>query len=570
MSDILHYGRNAEAAGHPDADQLSAFAEQALPAHERELTLRHLAECAHCREIVALSLPDEDELPVVMATPVSAEAPVLRPVLVPSLDPAREKRPWFSGWNIAWTVGMAAAAAALALAFVFHSPDGRHEAQIAKAVEPAPLPAPAAEIPEPEKRAAAPLPAANAGFAPAQPKTDMADARQESKAQAAPQMALNSADSASATGRQNAPAAGRSFSAMTRTQPGAMAAAPAAIRAPLAAPLPTDSLAKRAFARPAAPAPAAAGAALAASAAPQAQAAMKPEASIAPAAGSGQTAEVSVSATPAAEPLQVESSSFAAVISEQQVANSALAAVTLPGGKMALSVASQGSRRVAIDAEHRLFFSQDGGQHWQPVAASWAGQAVRVSSASTGSPQGFRMGLMGHTAGGVKSNSAQGSRPATRSGSAPANTMQPVAGAVIATGMGITGRVTDASGAAIPGATVVAANSATGAPVTMTTDATGRYRFDGLAPGTYAVSAQATGFDRQEFSGIATGTREAAVHNFTLNVGAATQTVTVSADSLSIEAPEPKKKLKPTPLFTMTTDTGERWVSADGQTWSRE
>jgi hypothetical protein len=43
---------------HPDADLLSAFAEQALSVTEREGVLQHLALCGDCREAVALALPD--------------------------------------------------------------------------------------------------------------------------------------------------------------------------------------------------------------------------------------------------------------------------------------------------------------------------------------------------------------------------------------------------------------------------------------------------------------------------------------------------------------------------------
>ena len=57
MSELLQSGQ------HPDADQLSAFLEHALPAHEQEETLAHLAICPHCRSIVALSMPTADPLP---------------------------------------------------------------------------------------------------------------------------------------------------------------------------------------------------------------------------------------------------------------------------------------------------------------------------------------------------------------------------------------------------------------------------------------------------------------------------------------------------------------------------
>ena len=83
MSELIQSGQ------HPDADQLSAFVEQALPAYEREQTLAHLADCADCRAIVALSLPPLDE--------------------EPALQPEPARRPWLSGWNLAWpAAGLAA------------------------------------------------------------------------------------------------------------------------------------------------------------------------------------------------------------------------------------------------------------------------------------------------------------------------------------------------------------------------------------------------------------------------------------------------------------------------------
>ena len=45
---------------HPEADVLTAFAEQALPAPERDGVLQHLALCADCRDVVALALPEVD------------------------------------------------------------------------------------------------------------------------------------------------------------------------------------------------------------------------------------------------------------------------------------------------------------------------------------------------------------------------------------------------------------------------------------------------------------------------------------------------------------------------------
>src|ERR1700682_4531800 len=46
---------------HPEADMLAAYVEQALPAAERDQIVRHLADCAECREVAALSLPMQPE-----------------------------------------------------------------------------------------------------------------------------------------------------------------------------------------------------------------------------------------------------------------------------------------------------------------------------------------------------------------------------------------------------------------------------------------------------------------------------------------------------------------------------
>jgi len=47
----------ATVESHPDADLLTAFAEQSLAGRERDSVVDHLAHCGDCREIVALALP---------------------------------------------------------------------------------------------------------------------------------------------------------------------------------------------------------------------------------------------------------------------------------------------------------------------------------------------------------------------------------------------------------------------------------------------------------------------------------------------------------------------------------
>jgi hypothetical protein len=53
------------AINHPDADLLTAFAEQSLPEAERATVLDHLARCGDCRDVVALALPATEALETV-------------------------------------------------------------------------------------------------------------------------------------------------------------------------------------------------------------------------------------------------------------------------------------------------------------------------------------------------------------------------------------------------------------------------------------------------------------------------------------------------------------------------
>src|SRR5262249_7699359 len=71
-------------------------------------------------------------------------------------------------------------------------------------------------------------------------------------------------------------------------------------------------------------------------------------------------------------------------------------------------------------------------------------------------------------------------------------------------GQGITGTiggmVRAPHGAAVPGAKVVAKNTATGAETSTTSDPSGLYRLVNLHPGEYTVSAEAKGFKKSTTS----------------------------------------------------------------------
>ena len=95
----------------------------------------------------------------------------------------------------------------------------------------------------------------------------------------------------------------------------------------------------------------------------------------------------------------------------------------------------------------------------------------------------------------------------------------------------ISGRVEDASGAAVGGAIVNVKNLETGALRTVTTDETGSYRVLSLPVGLQEVRAEKPGFRAAVQTGIALAVGQEAVVNLRLQVGDLSQEVTVSAQT---------------------------------------
>src|SRR5579863_1024179 len=91
---------------HPDAESLTAFAEQVLPAAEREEILAHMSTSGRCREVVFLAqqAPEEDQ----------------REPLAAAVDePIKTRTSWFN-WRWAW-IPAAACAGLIGLAVMQHS-----------------------------------------------------------------------------------------------------------------------------------------------------------------------------------------------------------------------------------------------------------------------------------------------------------------------------------------------------------------------------------------------------------------------------------------------------------------
>jgi hypothetical protein len=98
----------------------------------------------------------------------------------------------------------------------------------------------------------------------------------------------------------------------------------------------------------------------------------------------------------------------------------------------------------------------------------------------------------------------------------------------------ILGVVRDTSGAAVPGADVVIANTENGATRHLDTGADGSYRANALAVGSYDIKVQREGFKTAERAGIKLDVSQEAVVNIDLEVGTAQQTVEVTAQAEAV------------------------------------
>ena len=99
----------------------------------------------------------------------------------------------------------------------------------------------------------------------------------------------------------------------------------------------------------------------------------------------------------------------------------------------------------------------------------------------------------------------------------------------------IDGIVRDASGAVLPGVTVEARNSATGATLPTVSDASGRFRFPSVQIGTYDVTASLAGFKSAKIPDVLVALGQVKTLDFSLSVAGVSETVNVTAVSPVID-----------------------------------
>ncbi len=99
----------------------------------------------------------------------------------------------------------------------------------------------------------------------------------------------------------------------------------------------------------------------------------------------------------------------------------------------------------------------------------------------------------------------------------------------------LSGVVTDASGAAVPGARVVATNQATGVESPTQTDTAGAYLFPSLPIGLYRLSVSGTSFQTSVVTDLKLQVASTLTHDVQLKIGQATETVEITADAAVLD-----------------------------------
>jgi len=108
----------------------------------------------------------------------------------------------------------------------------------------------------------------------------------------------------------------------------------------------------------------------------------------------------------------------------------------------------------------------------------------------------------------------------------------------------IAGSIADQQQAAVAGATVNVADESKGFSLNSTTDKEGRFVFPQLPPGTYTLTIEAKGFKKMQRTGILlVANDKLTLGDLALDVGAASETVTVTAEATLVQAESAERSL---------------------------
>jgi Cna protein B-type domain. len=105
---------------------------------------------------------------------------------------------------------------------------------------------------------------------------------------------------------------------------------------------------------------------------------------------------------------------------------------------------------------------------------------------------------------------------------------------------GISGTVTDSSGAVVPDAKVTVTNVATNVSASVMTGSAGSYMITDLIPGTYTVKIEKTGFSVGVLSSVHVDVSRTTSADLTLKTGSTTETMEVVAQEIALETTQPQ------------------------------
>jgi hypothetical protein len=105
---------------------------------------------------------------------------------------------------------------------------------------------------------------------------------------------------------------------------------------------------------------------------------------------------------------------------------------------------------------------------------------------------------------------------------------------------GITGTITDSSGAVVPNANVTATNQGTTVAEHTTSSSAGTYSFKGLTPGKYNLSVDATGFKKAVQADVIVEVSKTDTVDVVLAAGATNETVQVTAEAIALNTTQPE------------------------------
>jgi protocatechuate 3,4-dioxygenase beta subunit len=101
----------------------------------------------------------------------------------------------------------------------------------------------------------------------------------------------------------------------------------------------------------------------------------------------------------------------------------------------------------------------------------------------------------------------------------------------------LSGKITDATGATLPGVTVTVTSLATNQQRTVVTNEDGIYRFAGLTPGSYSLTTDLEGFAKFAQSDIRLQVGAAADLNVTMRLSGVNESLTVTGEAFRARKP---------------------------------